>query len=371
MFAVSVRAARKETGGHDVAGSDVHNVPVKTLELGDSPRLGGINDAHVRRLLECGADLSPIVVHRQTMRVIDGMHRLQAAIRNGHDQVQVKYFDGDDDEAFVLSVELNVKHGLPLSLADRRAAAQRILASGVALSDRALASKTGLSDKTIAAIRTRSGAEIPHLDRRRGRDGRAYPISGVDGRQRAAQAIAGRPGASLREIASAAGVSPAVASDVRRRMSAGEEPGPRPRAGVGAHPEHGASNAVPLSHGTAETRQQAGDKHVALKQLRSDPSVRGKEAGRELLRWLSARVIDIDDLPPRTEVIPPHRLALVGMLARSTASAWLEFARRLETAQQQNQLGMPWTAGSGYLLARLAARPVNGNRELDLAHISR
>jgi ParB-like chromosome segregation protein Spo0J len=330
--------------GDVAAASDVYEVPVKALVVRDSPRLGGINDAHVKRLVECGADLPPIVVHRPTMRVIDGMHRLYAAIRNRRDQVQVRYFDGDDDEAFMLSVELNVKHGLPLSLADRKVAAQRILESDVSLSDRAIASKTGLSDKTIAAIRARSGAEVPHPNRRRGRDGRIYPISGANGRQRTAQVIAERPEASLREIASAAGVSPAVASDVRKRMSAYQdgysaEPGSTPQADAHVQHKHGVANAAPLSRRAGGTGKQADDKQVAMEQLRSDPSVHSKEAGRELLRWLSAHVIDNNDLPKRTEVIPPHRLALVSKLARRTASAWLEFARRLEreTAQQQNQ----------------------------------
>src|ERR1700734_1869573 len=72
---------------------DVYRLPVNVLLAADSPRHDGVDSAHVLRLAECGADLPAIVVHRQTMRVIDGMHRLQAAIRNGRELVEVTFFD--------------------------------------------------------------------------------------------------------------------------------------------------------------------------------------------------------------------------------------------------------------------------------------
>jgi hypothetical protein len=72
---------------------------------------------------------------------------------------------------------------------------------------------------------------------------------------------------------------------------------------------------------------------AALERLRADPSVCGKEAGRELLRWLSGHTVDIDDLPECAGVIPPHRVGLVAMVTRQTARARQEFARRVESAQ--------------------------------------
>ena len=58
-------------------------VPVELLRHADSPRLDGESPDHIRTLAESGSDLPPILVHRETMRVIDGMHRLRAAILNG------------------------------------------------------------------------------------------------------------------------------------------------------------------------------------------------------------------------------------------------------------------------------------------------
>jgi ParB-like chromosome segregation protein Spo0J len=307
-------------------------VQVKAVLAGVSPRGGGVDDAHVAQLAECAADLPPIVVHRQTMRVIDGMHRLRVAVQEGRELVEVIFFDGSDDEAFIRAVELNIKHGLPLSLSDRKAAARRILVADAALSNGAVAAKTGLSDKTVAAIRACSGPEVPDPNTRLGRDGRVYPVGyAAEGRARAARLIAERPKASLREIAAAAGVSPGIVSDVRKRVTAGVDP-----AGHDSHAERAtiASNSQRRkARTTADRHRPAEDKRAALMQLRSDPSVRDKQAGRELLRWLSTHAIDIGDLPEYASAIPAHRAAQVAVLARQSADAWSELACRLETVE--------------------------------------
>jgi ParB-like chromosome segregation protein Spo0J len=319
----------------------VQPVHVDSLTLADSPRVVRVDQAHVARLAECGAALPPIVVHRQTMQVIDGMHRLEVARRAGREVIEATFFDGSEGEAFALSVELNVKHGLPLSLAERKAAAQRILAVGTMLSDRAIAAKTGLSNKTVAAIRARLAEEIPHLDRRLGRDGNAYPVSGAAGRERAARLIMERPHTSLRGIAAAAGVSPGTVSDVRKRLAAGQDP-----AGGGRRPNPGSdpgATAKPAGRRTPSRQQGAAvrgrstvSKQEILGQLRADPSIRGKAPGREVLCWLAHYAIDPCNLPALTkERIPLHQCPNIARLARYTAEVWLEFARALELLAQQ------------------------------------
>ena len=56
---------------------------------------------HIRSLAELQDELPPILVHRTTMRVIDGMHRLKAAILRGERTIEATFYDGDDAEAFV------------------------------------------------------------------------------------------------------------------------------------------------------------------------------------------------------------------------------------------------------------------------------
>jgi hypothetical protein len=95
-------------------------VAINSLTLADSPRLAGENREHTMLLAGMDADLPPILVHQSTMRVIDGVHRVRAALLKGRTEIAVTFFDGDQDAAYLLAVRANLAHGLPLSLADRR-----------------------------------------------------------------------------------------------------------------------------------------------------------------------------------------------------------------------------------------------------------
>jgi hypothetical protein len=147
-------------------------VPVFSLRPADSPRLNGEDKAHIARLAQTETPLPPILVDRRTMRVIDGMHRLMAASLHGREAIDVIFFDGNETDVFLRAVQENIAHGLPLSQADRRAAAERIIATHPHLSDRAIGHSAGLAAKTVAAIRKGSSEEIPQSNTRVGRDGR-------------------------------------------------------------------------------------------------------------------------------------------------------------------------------------------------------
>jgi hypothetical protein len=206
------------------------SVPVSSLRPGQSPRLEGEDKAHIARLAQSEAALPPILVSRRGMRVIDGAHRLIAASLNGQKAIDVEFFDGTEADAFLRAVEANVTHGLPLSQADRRAAAARIITSHPRMSDRAIADSAGLAARTVAAIRRRSAGAVPQPETRVGMDGRVRPLSCAEGRRRAAELMAEHPRASLREVARGAGISPATARDVRKRVERGAAPGARAAA---------------------------------------------------------------------------------------------------------------------------------------------
>jgi ParB-like chromosome segregation protein Spo0J len=149
-------------------------VEIVSLRPADSPRKVTVDEEHIRNLAQVGVDLPPILVHRPTMRIIDGMHRVQAAKLNGKDTIRACFVDCPEDEVFILAVRTNIAHGLPLSLVDREAAAARVLLSHPMWSDRAIAEITGLSAKTVCAIRRRSSTEESQQSNMRyGRDGRA------------------------------------------------------------------------------------------------------------------------------------------------------------------------------------------------------
>ncbi|KOG90227.1 streptomycin biosynthesis protein, partial [Streptomyces varsoviensis] len=93
-----------------------------------------------------------------------------AAMLCGHDKIAVRFFDGDEADAFVLAVESNIAHGLPLSLADRKRAAGRIIDSHPQWSDRIVASVTGIAPGTVAEIRRRRTGGLTAVSSRIGQD---------------------------------------------------------------------------------------------------------------------------------------------------------------------------------------------------------
>ena len=306
------------------ATTGAHAVPVESLAVADSPRLVGEDETHIHRLAQVESPLPPILVHRSTMRIIDGMHRLAAARLRGDRTIDVRFFDGSTDEAFVLAVNANVTHGLPLSRADREAAAARIIGTHPHWSDRALAAVTGLATTTIAAIRSTTGDGGAQAPARLGRDGRVRPLDAAAGRRLASRLFADRPDASLREIALAAGISPATARDVRIRMRRGDDPVPAgnrtaPRA-ARPRPQVDGPGHPPVGRDAASV----------LHDLRRDPSLRLVESGRELLRWLAMHAVQNGSWHPFVATMPSHAAYVVAALARGTAREWLEFADRLE-----------------------------------------
>jgi ParB-like chromosome segregation protein Spo0J len=113
------------------------------------------------------------------MRVVDGMHRVMAASLQGREAIDVIFLDGSEADIFLRAVQENIAHGLPLSRADRRAAAERIIASHPHMSDRAIGHSVGLAAKIVADIRRRRSSEdLSQLSARVGRDGRVRPVEG-------------------------------------------------------------------------------------------------------------------------------------------------------------------------------------------------
>ncbi len=313
------------------APSTSEAVLLESLLPADSPRLSGVDTGHTRLLREKLPDLPAILVNRRTMQVIDGMHRLGAAKLAGTQTIQVEFIDADEQNAFLLAVKANTDHGLPLSVADREAAAERILFWYPYWSDRAIAAIVGLAATTVGAIRERSTFQSPQLNARIGRDGRLRPMSAADGRRRAGDIMAARPEASLREVAREAGISLGTAHNVRERIRRGEDcVGHSLAAGSGPSASYG-------DHRTARRKRRYGKPQawqVVRERVMKDPALRYAETGRVLLRWFDSRAIGIGNWSGVIETIPRHWIETMTNVAYSCGNEWYELASALE---QRNQ----------------------------------
>ncbi|MGC0316434.1 ParB N-terminal domain-containing protein [Kitasatospora acidiphila] len=350
-------------------------IPIDSVLPGESPRFTIEDKAHIARLAETDATLPPILIHRQTMRVIDGLHRLRAAQLKGEDSIAVEYFDGTEEAAYLLSVEANIAHGLPLTVSERKAAAERIVTMHPEMSDRSIARNTGLSAKTVSEIRRRSTGDSGQSDARVGRDGRLRPVNADEGRRRVAKVIRERPDASLREIAQAAGVSVSTAHGVRCRIR-DEEPVQPGAARTGSVPAQRTDSqsftkwtatTPPAQSGTSEASAQrlaesgparrtgvaadpapsrlgsqrlpaqrrADEAFAGLERLRRDPSLRFTDSGRALLTWLHQRLVVVSEAEHELQSIPPHLLTTVSALALECADNWRELATELRGRARQ------------------------------------
>jgi hypothetical protein len=130
--------------------------------------LGRDRDGLEHRRQGIGTDL----LRAAAMRLIDVIHRLHSAIMRGQDDIDVQSYDSDDEAAFILAARAKIARRLPLSPADRSAAAVRIARSHPEWSDR---DHRRFVSQDGCAICRRLTEQIARLNRIGG-DGRTRPV---------------------------------------------------------------------------------------------------------------------------------------------------------------------------------------------------
>ncbi|KOG26218.1 ParB N-terminal domain-containing protein [Streptomyces wedmorensis] len=364
------------------------DVPVSALSPGVSLRQSGTDAAHIQLLVDAAgsAELPPILVQMDGYRIIDGLHRLEAARLRGDVSIKARFLDCSNSEALVIAMKANGSHGLPLSKADRVSGAQRVLSSHPDWSDRAIAGITGLSAKTIASLRDRTSEGAPLDGKRIGRDGRRRPVDAGEGRRRAAEYITAHPNAPLRQVARETDVSLGTVHDVSARLRRGDSPERDGRQTQAARPEPVQPvrsvqsvrpvQAVPAVQSVPTVRQQVrlpgeaarpagaaacgtarGPLRVAphpdaapaprrnhteappawatvAAKMATDPAIRYNAGGREFLRWMQLHATDPDeDWRELVDAVPPHWLGVIAPIAERISREWSLLAEQLKTKQ--------------------------------------
>lgn len=308
---IDLNATNRDTG--HLTGRQITLARVDELRLGLSPRFGSEDDDHARVLAENLTSLPPILIQGDQKVVIDGAHRLLAAKLRGLTQVPVQVFAGSVEDAVAESIRRNVRHGKPLSMAERCAAAQRLCERCPEWSDRKIAEICGVSPKRVAALRdTKGRGSDEGPERRTGRDGKTRPTDPAAIRRRIAEYLAEAPHATLRQVSSAVGASQATVLDVKRRLAQGLDPVPR-----GLQP----SQSTGVEHPPSETPDVAVEAPLSLG---PDPE------HLKLKDWLCDHAVEDNQFDVWLPVVPTGRLYEVADLAKGAAACWARFAQALE-----------------------------------------
>lgn len=137
----------------------------------------------IERYTEAWDRLPPVSVFEVDGRwlLVDGFHRHASALRANRRQITAEVHQGTFNEALDFAATANLGHGLPLTRAERRRAAETRLRLHPDWSDRRLAEESGLSRELFARVRKELQAAglIPSSSSRVGADGKTYPSAGL------------------------------------------------------------------------------------------------------------------------------------------------------------------------------------------------
>ena len=287
-------------------------VEIATLKSGILVRFAAEDVEHAQSLAFRLDDCPPILVERRTATVIDGAHRVLAAKLLGRETIFARYFTGTHEEAFVEAVKANVSHGKPLTLAEREAAAKKLLAMHSDWSNRLVASVCGLSDKTVARVR-KSTAELPQPSARVGRDGRHRPVDTRLLRNEIATVLRAEPDAKPDDVARSLSTSASTVRDVRKRLRRGDDPLQSAPTATRRH--------APLS---------SRDSHDTRVDWSNDKAILSLPGGSGFAEWLTQTKIESSHWEAHLFEIPLGRVPQLIAEAKSRSAEWTDFAAALE-----------------------------------------
>jgi hypothetical protein len=260
----------------------------------------------------------PIIVDQTTGTIIDGAHRVLAARQLGRHRIAAHLFTGSRQEALVMAIHSNVSHGMPLSLAEREAAAQMVLCTYPDWSDRRIGEVCGISGKTVGSLRNRATAELTHMNGRLGRDGRRRPTNSEERRREITALLTRNPEVSIRQIARTVDVSPTTVMNIRRRIESARN---------GAE---GSGSTQPDGRDSAAAQPSGRDQ--CFTSWTSDPAILSMNEGPRFAEWLEGHRIADREWVDYVDHIPLSRLFQLNEYAQQQSEGWTRLAHALEIA---------------------------------------
>ena len=266
------------------------------------------------------AGWQPIVVARATRAVVDGHRRVRTAKALGISRMNVRWFDGDETDAIVEFIRLNMSGDVGLDRSERSEAARRMLCLHPDWSDRRIGELCRIPPKTVGEVRatlreTVGGIRMNGTEARIGRDGRVRPLDARAQRARIAAAIKENPQGSLRAIARPIGVSPETVRRVRAAMA---EQGCLDRD---------ARAPADVVQGAFTRRSE--------RTWQADSAFRSRDDAAEVAEFFERTDTSTVDPEEHSRAVPLSRIYEVADEARRRAAFWLRFADSVENRSRR------------------------------------
>ena len=281
-----------------VASEDqgICEVEVALLRHGPGVRSDGVDESYAKLLASVVTPLPPIAVDSQTMVVLDGVHRVRAAVLRQETFIRARYVSGSESELLIMAVQANAAHGRPLSLTDRKDAAGRLLSLAPDMSDRAVAEICGLSPTTVGLLRS---SVVPNGQStfRRGKDGRVRGPRKLENRP-AGQSVMG---SALSEATVRRALSEPLLSEGRARLP------------------------IARRESTEPTNRSAASKPLLI-----DAAFHASVDLEQFATWFDGPRITGQEATLALSLIPKGRLYEVSAEAWSRAKFWQEMAGQLD-----------------------------------------
>ena len=305
-------------GDGDPAPDETGVVSVASLTTGLSIRDQAGAESEPTTLTD-PAGWQPIVVARATRAVVDGHRRVRTAKALGISRMNVRWFDGDEADAIVEFIRLNMSGEVGLGRSERSEAARRMLCLHPDWSDRRIGELCRIPPKTVGDVRatlreTVGGIRVNGTEARIGRDGRVRPLDARAQRARIAAAIKENPRGSLRAIAGPIGVSPETVRRVRASMA-----------------EQGCLDRDPRAPAVVQgafTRRRE-------RTWRADSAFTSRNDAAEVAEFFERTDTSAVDPEEHSRAVPLSRIYEVADEARRRAAFWLRFADSVENRSRR------------------------------------
>jgi hypothetical protein len=178
-----------------------------------------------------------------------------------------------------------------------------------------------VSPKLVARLRKVTSPCDPSIEKRLGRDGKLRPVQAGCIRERIADAIRERPGASLRAIAAELCVSPETVRSVKQKLGGGSADDQANRtAGARADREDVVATLLLLST----------PRMVAAPAWRTDNALQSTPTGADFAKWFEQTFAD-GDTWEKAVTVPVSRVYEIADEARRRATWWKTFAEVVES----------------------------------------